>query len=178
MFRIIAKVALVLGLSVTAAIAHAVDETYVGFQFAGTELDRGERVQNAEPSAIVGRLGGAMGDVLMFEGRLGTGLSGDTQGSGGEAVTVDVGHLVGAFALARANVSETLFPYLVAGATLVDLDASDAPDIDGTETSFSYGVGFDARVSQAVGFGIEYIRYVDGGNFDLDALSLGGVVRF
>lgn len=178
MRRAFSRTAVSLGLLMSAAGAQAVDETYMGFQVAGFELDRQEIAQTLEPSAGIGRLGGSMGDMLLFEGRVGTGLSDDSQSSGADAVTVDVGYLVGGYGLLRANVSETLFPYLIAGATLVDLDATGAPGIAGSETSFSYGVGFDARVSQGLGFGIEYMRYVDGGDYNLDALSFGVTARF
>lgn len=165
-------------LFVAAASAQAVDETYIGVQAASFDLDIEDIEPTVEPSGIIGRFGGSMGDVLIFEGRVGAGLSDDTKGAGVDAVTVDLNYLVGGYGLLRANVSETLFPYLIGGATLVDVGATDTPAIDGTETSFSYGLGFDVRVSEGLGFGIEYMRYVDSDDYDLDALSIGVNARF
>ncbi len=178
MMRTITVSAVSLGLLLTVGAAKAVDETYMGFQVGGLELDQQGQEETIEPAMVVGRLGGSTGDWLMFEGRVGTGLSDDTQGAGGDRVTVDVGYLVGGYGILRANVSEMLFPYAIAGGTLIDLDVTGDAGIDGSETSFSYGVGFDARVSQSLGFGIEYMRYVDGGDYDLDALSVGITARF
>jgi len=178
MQRLVTTLMCFLGFLTVVNAAHAVDETYMGFQVAGLEVEPDSTNESVDPSMLIGRLGGTTGNGLLFEGRVGTGLSDDTSGTGGNQLTVDVRYLVGGYGILRGNVSETLFPYLIAGGTLLDLDAPGDAKVDGTETSLSYGVGFDARVSQSLSFGIEYMRYVDSGAFDLDALSIGITGRF
>ena len=178
MIRLIYRSVLGCLLALSSTVAVAVDETYMGLQFAGLQLDRDEVDKTFEPSGLIGRLGASVNDVLFFEGRVGTGLSNDGQETQEGSVTVDINYLAGGYGLLRANVSQTVSPYLIAGATVIELDSPKEASLDGTETSFSYGVGFDARVSPALSFGIEYIRYVGGGGYDLDALAVGVTGRF
>lgn len=167
-----------LGMVMAMHTAHAADETYIGVQVSGLELEDDQTDNTLEPSAFVGRIGGSMNGLLTFEGRIGTGLSDDSRRSGGGTITADLNYLVGGYGLLRGNVSGTLFPYAIAGGSLLDFNATGDEDIDGTETSLSYGAGFDARVTPGFKVGIEYIRYVDGQDYDLDALSVSIVSRF
>ena len=162
----------------TTHAAQAADESYVGVQASGLELEHDQGFNSLEPSALVGRVGGSVSDFLVFEGRIGTGLSDDSLRSGGRTITADLNYLVGGYGLFRGNVSGTLFPYAIAGGSLLDFDSTGNNDSDGTETSLSYGAGFDVRVTPAFKVGIEYIRYVDTADYDLDALSVGITSRF
>ncbi|AUB78255.1 hypothetical protein BBH56_03490 [Spiribacter roseus] len=150
----------------------------MGVQFAQAQLNKDQLDETFEPSAIVGRIGASATEGFVFEGRIGTGVSNDSRKSGGQDVTVDVNYLVGGYGLLRGNFSETLYPYAIAGATIVDLEVPNNRGLNGEKTSLSYGVGFDARVSQALGLGVEYIRYISHNDFDLDGLSIGFTVRY
>lgn len=158
--------------------AAAVDQRYIGLQVSGLEFDDPSNTETLEPAGVIGRMGGSLNDLVIFEGRVGAGISDDSSGPESNPTTLDMKYMVGGYALLRGNVSGTLFPYVIAGGTLVDLDASNNPAVQGTETSLSYGLGFDAAVTTKMRVGVEYMRYIDGSDFNLDAIAIGLAARF
>ena len=70
---------------------------------------------------------------------------------------------------ARNNISN-ISPFLIVGYTDIELEAESAKASD---SSFSYGVGFEYQISELFYLDFEYITYYDEGATNFNGVSLG-----
>jgi outer membrane immunogenic protein len=170
----------------TASIAGTEGENYVGAQYAVSYYNEDGISKEFNPTLAIGRFGHFFTPNFSIEGRLGFGLQDDTQflpefGSGYDA-TLELDRLFGLYATGHINITESSSIYGVLGASKVKGTASvpSFPSLESTEdnSSVSYGVGADIGIGSTVALNIEYIRYLDKSEFDLDAVAVGAIFKF
>jgi len=92
----------------------------------------------------------------------------------GERVKAELNELYGAYFVAGIPNSTLFYPYLVAGYTRGELEASvGGYSASDSESDFSYGIGTDLRFSENFAANIEFMRYLDKDGFEMDGLSAG-----
>ena len=161
---------------------------YAGGMFTQVTYDQDVASKDAEPTALIGRLGYFPTDYFAIEGRLGLGLSEDSvsatgpDGFGG-TMTVDVDfeidRLFGAYAAGYLPLGDVAAAYGLVGITNVKatVSANGFSESD-TDTGLSYGVGIDFYPSSGFGITAEYMQYLDESGYDLSAVSIGAKVLF
>ena len=160
-------------------------ETYVGAQYAVSEYNEDGISEEFEPTFWLLRVGRFFTPNLAIEGRLGSGLDDDTQSVpelGGNDGTLEIEDILGIYAIGHLNLTESASIYGVLGASKVEGTASvpSFPGLESTEdnSSISFGVGADFGIGSNVTLNIEYLRYLDDSDYDLDAFAVGAVYSF
>lgn len=162
------SMAAVLGLLLSASLGvHA--ESIHGKRYAGVavgflELDD-DVAGGLDFAHFEGRLGGYANENLSFEGRLGTGVTGDEIGD----TDIDMRYMLGLYTRLGMPAGEVAYPYLFAGFTRADFDF----DVDTeAETDLSYGLGVDLGLQGFTVF-VEYAQLVEFDDADLSGFSIG-----
>jgi opacity protein-like surface antigen len=160
-------------------------ETYVGAQYAVSEYNEDGISEEFEPTLWLLRVGRFFTPNLAIEGRLGSGLDDDTRSVpelGGNDGTLEIEDILGIYAIGHLNLTESASIYGVLGASKVEGTASvpSFPGLESTEdnSSISFGVGADFGIGSNVTLNIEYLRYLDDSDYDLDAVAGGAVYSF
>ncbi|NOG32917.1 porin family protein [Halomonas sp. TBZ9] len=150
----------------THAFANDAGELYAGGQFAQAELDGAD----VKPSAAVGRLGYFVVDNFAVEGRLGVGV-GDDSALGRDVEIDSVAGLYGVGHLPLGDIIASV--YAVAGFSRGEATVSTPmASISVDDTSFSYGVGLQAKFAPTFSGNVEYISYIDS-DVEITAIGLG-----
>ena len=176
MLRKILYFSFLMGLFNTSAQAEFQETIYTGFQVAQVTYEDDFTGIEAEPSALVLRIGGYLEGGTAIEARLGFGLSGygDTVDVGGVDVDFDVENFFGLYGLYHIGWGSNASFYGLLGVTNGEVKIS--PDLGlstDRETSLSYGIGLNiARLN------FEYVHYIHDNDFDVTAISIGYVSKF
>ncbi|MFV8833501.1 porin family protein [Aquisalimonas sp.] len=156
---------------------------YAGGMFTQLTYDEDGVSNDAEPTALIGRLGYHATEYFAVEGRLGIGLADDsvpvTVGTETVDVDVELDRLFGAYAVGYLPLGDIAAAYGLVGITnaKATFSAGGFSDSD-TDTGLSYGVGFEFYPSAEVGLNAEYVQYLDESGYDLSALSVGAKFLF
>lgn len=170
--NIIVGTAVALSLNV-ASYSVAEEGAYIGAQYAQVEYDQSNGV-NATPTGLIAIGGYNFSDHVALEGRFGFGLSDD--GLSGATVSTDLELDSIVSLLGKFSLGGSISPYLLAGYSDLQFDASNGSSAEGD--SFSFGVGVDFSVTEHSAISVEYIQYadtdgVDNVSVDVTALSVG-----
>jgi len=153
---------------VTPLHAQEKDSNYWGAQYALVTYDE-SGFDEAEPTALVLRLGRFVTENISVEGRLGFGLQDDEIDVGPFDVEIEVDKLYGIYGLFHTSGSDDTNVYGVLGFTKGELEATAlGVTFEGDDSGLSYGIGANYR-----GFNIEYMSYLDEDDYDVTAISLG-----
>lgn len=175
--------------SVPALAGPAAEGTgYAGGMFTMLTYDEDGVSDDAEPTALIGRLGYHANEYFAVEGRLGIGLSDDSvtvtipDGFGGTVtgdVDVELDRLFGAYAVGYLPLGDAAAAYGLVGFTnaKATFSANGFSDSD-TDSGLSYGIGFDLYPTSAFAVNAEYVQYLDETDYDLSALSIGAKFLF
>ena len=161
---------------------------YAGGMFTQLTYDEDGVSEDAEPTALIARLGYFATDYFAVEGRLGIGLSDDTvsvtgpDGFGGTVtadVDVELDRLFGAYAAGYLPLGDVAAAYGLVGITnaKATVSANGFSDSD-TDTGLGYGVGIEFYPTEEFGLNAEYMQYLDESGYDLSALSIGAKFLF
>jgi hypothetical protein len=166
-----------MGLFNTSAQAELQDTIYTGIQLAQVTYEDDFTGVEAEPSALVLRIGGYLEGGTGIEARLGFGLDGygDTLDVGGVDVDFDVENFFGLYGLYHIGWGSNASLYGLLGVTNGEIKISPNPAgfVTDRETSLSYGIGLNiARLN------FEIVRYFHDNDFDVTAISFGYVSKF
>ena len=176
MLRKILYFSFLMGLFNTSAQAELQDTIYTGIQLAQVTYEDDFTGVEAEPSALVLRIGGYLEGGTGIEARLGFGLDGygDTVDVGGVDVDFDVENFFGLYGLYHIGWGSNASLYGLLGVTNGEIKISTAaPGTDNRETNLSYGIGLNiARLN------FEIVRYFHDNDFDVTAISFGYVSKF
>lgn len=152
---------------------------YIGLNYSQYELDFDATSNTLKPTGVTLRAGVELNDMFGLEARVGTGIEDDTRSSGLGSVEFELDRIYGGYAKLSVPVLEMLRPYAIGGYSNVRgrtsvrsggvLLARDTDTVDGG----SYGVGVDASLAGALGLNVEYMRYLDKDNYELNAISVG-----
>ncbi|MDF1630285.1 MAG: porin family protein [Alcanivoracaceae bacterium] len=152
---------------------------FVGLNYSQYELDIDAANESLTPTGATVRAGAELSDIFALEVRAGTGLEADTRSSGLNTAEFEMDRLYGGYFRMSVPIADVFRPYAIlgysesrgttsirSGGVLV----SRSTDTAGDE---SYGVGVDASLAGAIGFNVEYMRYLDKDDYDLNAISVG-----
>ncbi|MGB1458507.1 porin family protein [Spongiibacter marinus] len=169
--------ALVLASGIAAASpAFAEEDRYFGAaagQFSVTESG-----EEAEPAFAFLRYGMEFNDYLAAEFRAGMGLGDDSVNIDGIAVETELKQLLGAYLKVGYPVTESIYPYVLFGASHTKFNASVAQRLGRVTASekrdsVSYGLGVAFEVSDLLAITVEQTRYTDKDELEMDGLSIG-----
>ena len=157
--------------------------SYGGFNFSQLTSDADGISEDANPTALIGRLGYFFADQFAIEGRLGTGLSDDTVRVEGFGVVTDVDleldHLFGAYLVGHLPLGQAASVYGMLGFTNAKATASTQGfSVTASDSGLSYGFGADVYASERFGLNLEYTQYLDEIGYDVSALSVGAKFMF
>jgi len=162
-----------MGLFNTSVQAEVQDTIYTGIQVAQVTYEDDFTGIEAEPSALVLRIGGYLEGGAAIEARLGFGLDGygDTVDVGGVDVDFDVENFFGLYGLYHIGWGSNASLYGLLGVTNGEIKISGFST--DRETDLSYGVGLNiAKIN------FEYVHYIHTNDYDVTAISIGYVSKF
>ncbi|WP_019022875.1 MULTISPECIES: porin family protein [unclassified Thioalkalivibrio] len=143
---------------------------YVGGQYSHLDADVSGVSGSWNPDALVARGGYFFNEYFAVEGRAGTGLSDDTD----NGVDVELDYMIGGYARGNLPVSNVVSLYGMAGVTHAEATASGGGvSVTDDDTGPSYGVGAEFNVANDLGLSVEWMRYMDESDYDVDAISVG-----
>ena len=176
MLRKILYFSFLMGLFNTSAQAEFQETIYTGIQVAQVTYKDEPTGIEAEPSALVLRIGGYLEGGMAIQARLGFGLDGygDTVDVGGVDVDFDVENFFGLYGLYHIGWGSNASLYGLLGVTNGEIKISPNPGfITDRETSLSYGIGLNiAKIN------FEIVHYMHNNDFDVGAISIGYVTKF
>jgi len=168
-----------------AGVAGTEGENYFGLQYGYGNYDDDAISETYEPTLLVGRFGRFLTPNFSVEGRLGFGLEDDTHNLpefGNRDATLEIETLFGIYGTGHINITESSSIYGVLGASNVEGTASISSirGLESTEdnSSVSYGIGADIGIGSSWSLNIEYMRYLDKDDFNLDAAIVGATFDF
>ena len=179
---------LALALMTTTAPAMAANagDAYVGGGFTRTGYEQ-QGAPEFNPSALIGRLGYYVTDNVAIEGRLGSGLSSDdtdirVNGANINA-EVDLKGLAGAYAVGHLPISRAMSVYGLAGFSYAEAEiTTSAGSLSRSQTTddtgFSYGVGVQAGLTEAVSGYVEWASYLDQDAYEATGITIGASYGF
>jgi opacity protein-like surface antigen len=166
-------------------VAGTEGENYFGLQYADGDYEEDGISETFNPTLLVGRYGRFLTPNFSVEGRLGFDLDDDTQNLpelGNRDATLELERLFGLYGTGHFNIAKSFSIYGVLGVSNVKGTVS-VPSISGLEstednTSVSYGIGADIGIGSSWALNIEYIRYLDDDDFELDMANVGASFSF
>ena len=147
---------------------------YTQFQFEGEDSDN-----KLKPEAVVIRGGIEFNDFVGLEARGGMGVRSDERSGALGSVKYDLDHIYGGYLKLSAPVGEHFRPYVVGGYTeargkvTVSSGGGSVSRESDTVSDESFGAGVDLKLSEAVALNVEYMRYLDKDDYDLNGISVG-----
>ncbi|MDR9433362.1 MAG: porin family protein [Spiribacter sp.] len=169
---------LILAGMTTPALAVEQGETYLGGGLGYASYDE-TGIEEANPTALIGRLGYGLADHIAIEGRLGFGLTDDDIDVLGINVDVNIEQIAGVYAVGYLPLAEQFSLYGLAGLTYAEgsIDVVGL-NFDGDDTDFSYGVGAQIDMSENVSGFLEWVQYLDESSYEVSAITLGASYHF
>ncbi|MDX2503913.1 MAG: porin family protein [Gammaproteobacteria bacterium] len=165
---------LLLFTGVSAAYAVTPGVSYIGINYANT-VYTDDDVTKYKPTTLIGRYGTNPSKYFSFEGRLGTGLTDDTQQISFTDSTLAFDALFGLYGILHINIMQSSSLYGAFGITQLQATLSVPGYETGkvSESGFSYGLGTDIHIYKGFQLNLEYMQYLDESALDLYTLSAG-----
>lgn len=171
--RIIAGALAVMG---SAAFAQ---NYYVGGNFAAIEYSEDGIDDDADLTALYGRVGTKFNDYLSAEIRAGFGVGDDDVNALGFDVDVELENFYGVYVRGGLPTGSIAYPYVIAGYTRGEVEVSVLGFSNSeSESDISYGIGLDLNINERVTLNIEYINYLDKSEAEISGLNVGAVWFF
>ena len=155
---------------------------YIGVQYGSGNYSEKDISKDFKPAALVARFGYFFQPSYSVEGRIGKGVKSDTQflpefGLGGLDARFELDSILGIYGTGHINLTASSSLYAVLGVSLIEATAS-VPEFCAAKcteqkSSISYGLGADFNISKRMKLNIEYMRYIEKTNFDLDVIGAG-----
>lgn len=148
---------------------------YIGLGYTQFQFENDESDNTIKPEGVTLRAGVEFNDFIGLEARGATGLSSDERG----AVKFDLDHLYGGYVKLSVPVGEFVRPYVVGGYTeargkvTLSTGLGSASRETDTVSDESYGAGIDFKVAEGFGLNVEYMRYLDKSDYELNAITVG-----
>ena len=163
--------AVILVASIAGNVYSAEGDVYLGIGY-GMVTSSVAGLPDFEPAALVGRYGKFTSDNISVEGRLGSGISDDTQDVGaGFDATLDIDRILGVYGEYYSGASSsTTRAYGIIGITQAGF-TSTIPGVgsfsdDDSDISFGLGVNFEIGGDSFIN--LEYMDYGEFGEADAD----------
>ena len=166
-------------------VAGTEGEYYIGLHYAEGDYDEDGISETFNPTMLIGRFGRFITPNFSIEGRLGFDQDDDTQNLpefGNRDFTLELERLYGIYGTGHLNITESSSIYAVLGFSEVKGTTSipSIPGLESTEenSSVSYGIGADIGIGGSWALNLEYIRYLDDDEFELDVTNIGATYSF
>ena len=166
-------------------VAGTEGEYYIGLHYAEGDYEEDGISETFNPTMLVGRFGQFITPYFSIEGRLGFGQDDDTRNLrefGNHDFTLELERLYGIYGTGHLNVTESSSIYVVLGFSEVKgtTGIPSFPGIESTDenSSVSFGLGADIGIGGSWALNIEYIRYLDDDEFQLDVTNIGATFSF
>ena len=162
------------------ASASADTSYYFGGNFSLLKADYDIIGDDASLTAIYGRFGAQLNENISIETRLGFGVGDDDVQYLGVDINTELDSIFGVYARAGAPVSESFYPYVIAGFTRGEATTSTEGFISVSEsqTDMSYGVGADIGSSDTFLVNVEYMNWYDKDGTEISGFSFGFTRKF
>lgn len=162
-------------LACEAMAAQPIPGIYIGVGLLDANVEFDGTSSDAEPTALFARGGYQFNDYLAAEARLGTGIDEDEI----RGVEIDIDNFLGIYAKVGMPTTVGFYPYVIAGFTSTEVEASYRGSSETEdETDVSLGLGVEYQFDRNFSLGLEYMQYVDGDDYELSGLSIGGNYKF
>ena len=183
---------LALALIGVAAPAFAVEqgETYLGGGFGMGSFNE-DGVPEFNPTFGIGRIGYGVTDNFAVEGRLGFGISGDSNtanfGQGNVDLSLEIDSIAAVYGVGYLPVGSRFSAYGLLGMAAVDVSVEEVTpnrtiSSDESETDLSYGIGAEVDFTDQVAGYVEWVQYFGtssgADDYDLSGVSLGAKYSF
>ncbi|WP_165855870.1 outer membrane beta-barrel protein [Marinobacter sp. JSM 1782161] len=158
-------------------------QAYVGLNYLAGQYEEDQISEDFDADVLFAQLGVQLNPYLAGELRAGTGLSDDSATVSGVDLGLEINSLFGAYLKAGLPTETILYPYVVAGVTRIDAEATasfgglSASESD-SDSSFSYGVGLNIELTDQFVLNAEAMQYYDKDDAELAGISVGGQFRF
>lgn len=166
-----------------AAEPREVARAHATIQYAALTVDADPLAADANPGAVILRIGHRVTEHLGIQGRFGIRadrdhVRGELPGRPAGRVEVRLDRLAGLYVTARAPLGARFEGHAVAGysdarASIADADAA----VTASRAGPSWGIGVDYRLDTDYRLGIEYMQYLSAGDLKLSAIGIGVSVR-
>jgi len=142
---------------------------YIGGDYALIDADI------VDLGALVFKGGYQLTDWAAIEARVGFGLQDDDY----YGIDVELDNFFGGYFLAGLPNTSIFYPYVIAGYTRMEIDVSGYGVSDSADDSdFSYGIGSRITITESLAGNVEFMRYFDDGDGDIDAINFGLIFKF
>ncbi|MBD3642154.1 MAG: porin family protein [Marinobacter sp.] len=142
---------------------------YAGFNYTFMNTELGP--YDADVGTLSGKVGVMATPFLGVEARAGFGVDDDTI----NGVDVSVDNFYGGYATFNLANESPVTPYAVLGFTRVEAEVGSVEDDD---SDVSYGIGANMEFAPNLSGNLEYMRYYDDDNVELDGLGVGIQLNF
>ena len=152
---------------------------YIGANYTQFQVESEDTENKLKPEGVTIRGGIEFNDFVGLEARGAMGVRSDKRSNSLGDVEYDLDHLYGGYLKLGAPVGEFVRPYVVGGYTeargkvTVSTGIGSATRESDTVSDESYGAGVDVKLSEAVALNVEYMRYLDKSDYDLNGISVG-----
>ncbi|MCK0538522.1 outer membrane beta-barrel protein [Alcanivorax quisquiliarum] len=152
---------------------------YVGLNYTRFEFESEETEREVEPDGVTLRLGMEFNQFLGLEVRGATGVSADKRRTSLGTAEFDLDRLYGGYLKVSVPVGEMVRPYVIAGYTEAKGEVRFTNSLGTIERETdtvndeSYGAGIDFNLTDTFGMNLEYMRYLDKDDYELNAISVG-----
>ncbi|GAA0839060.1 hypothetical protein GCM10009113_02000 [Marinobacter szutsaonensis] len=142
---------------------------YAGLNYTFMNAELGP--YDADVGTLSGKVGVMATPFLGIEARAGFGVDDDTI----NGVDVSVDNFYGGYATFNLANESPVTPYAVLGFTRIEAEVGSVEDDD---SDVSYGIGANMEFAPNLSGNLEYMRYYDDDNVELDGLGVGIQLNF
>ncbi len=167
--------AVILVASIAGNVYSAEGDSYLGIQYGIVTFSE-SGIPDFEPTALVGRYGKFTSDNLAVEGRLGIGLSDDSQNIFGLDVDLEIDHILGVYgAYYSGTSSSTTRAYGILGFTQGEftITVPGFGSVSDDDSDISFGLGVNFAIGENGVINLEYMNYMEIEGTDITAIAIG-----
>lgn len=157
-------------------------DNYVGVQQGFFSYEE-SGVDTLHPTAVIGRLGRYGNEEIALEARFGMGLTEDDTNINGVDVDLEMDRIFGVYGVGHIPFGKAFSVYALAGFTKVKVTATGSymgstRSFSDDDNGFSFGIGAQLNLGSTLSIHGEYVNYLDGDFYDLDAIAGGVTIAF
>ena len=168
--------AVILVASIAGNVYSAEGDSYLGIQYGIVTFSE-SGIPDFEPTALVGRYGKFTSDNIAVEGRLGFGLSDDSQDIGiGVDADIEIDHILGVYgAYYSGTSSSTTRAYGILGFTQAEFTATipGFGSVSADDSDISLGLGVNFEIGGNGFINLEYMNYGELLGSDITVIAIG-----
>jgi hypothetical protein len=163
---------LIISLTALCAASMSFSSGYFGGSLSKVDMEYDYSDYDVSPTALNLRIGSQFDENFAGEVRVGFGLSGDSDYWDDET---EIDKWLGVYLKAGSQLGENIYPYIIIGQTKGTVRYLGEKD---SEDDTSLGLGVDINASDSTKFTIEYMRYMELDELDVNGLSIGFTADF